>query len=178
MPDLFRLRRFALIMGLILFAYSLADVEVNTNIVLSGVALKIRKPHVLEYGLLLASAYAMFRYWYYSTAVSISPAAARKGLQSGIFPLGSGKDLRGDRPLMLEQATLIFRRYFPRTEVNIDNAKVYQTTDLEGTRLGGFTMPALSKTTKLLNLMEDIDYNLPVLVNVVAILTYAAKALL
>jgi hypothetical protein len=178
MPDLLRLRRFALIIGLILFGYSLADVEVSSNIVLSGVALKINKPKVLEYGLLLASSYAIFRYWYYSTVVSISPAAARKDLQSGLFPPGSGKDLRGDRPLMLEQAALIFRRHFPRMKVNIDSAQLHQTTDLEGSRLGEFTMPVLSKTTRLLNLMEDIDYNLPVIVNVIAILTYSAKVLL
>ena len=174
-PDITKLRRFALSIGLILFFYAIAGVELDVakSITPLGIPLVIKRPNLLGICLVVASIYAAVRYWYYSTIVSISPASARKFLRSGLFPLGTGKDLRGDTALRHEQAALIFGRYFPRMGIATSEITVKQTTDLEGTRFSGVEIPtSLPWRTRMLIWLENLDYAAPVWVNIIAITLY------
>lgn len=79
LPDLQKLRRFALAIGLVLLTYSLAAVELDTGepIRLLIVPLKFDRPEWLPIGLVLASLYAAARYWYYGISIREAPWALR-----------------------------------------------------------------------------------------------------
>lgn len=174
-PDIAKLRRFALSIGIILFFYSIAGVELDTTarIIPLGIPLLIKKSNLLGTLLVFASLYGAARYYYYSTVVSVSPASARKYLRNGQFPLGTGKDLRGDVDLRREQAAVIFARYFPRMGIATSKITVMQTTDLENTRFSGVEIPpSLPWNTRALILWENLDYTAPVWINILAIGCY------
>lgn len=87
-PDLEKLRRFALAVGLILITYSIAAVELATGETIHplGLPLKINRPEYLGIGLAIASFWGMARYFYY--ALLGTRLALRKRFRSG--PGGNG----------------------------------------------------------------------------------------
>ena len=81
-PDIERLRRFGLIIALILISYAAAGVglESGAKVSVLGLPFIIRRPELLPLGLMLASAYAVVRYYYYGFMLSRSPQRRRKDL--------------------------------------------------------------------------------------------------
>ncbi len=79
-PELQKLRRFALAIGVILITYSLAGVTLEAPAKISplGIPLTIHRPDLLPAGLALASVYSMLRYIYYGAMLSESPARRRR----------------------------------------------------------------------------------------------------
>ena len=77
--DLQKLRRFGLAIGLVLFSYSVAGVELQegAEIRLFGVPFTIERPGLLPAGLMLGSAYALLSFLYYGTMLTESPARKR-----------------------------------------------------------------------------------------------------
>lgn len=66
-PDLNKLRRFALAVGLVLITYSVAAVELDTGETIRplGLPLKVNRPDLLGIGLVIASLWGMWRFLYY-----------------------------------------------------------------------------------------------------------------
>src|SRR3989442_15402457 len=81
-PDIERLRRFGLIIALILISYAAAGIELERGAKVSvlGLPFVIRRPELLSLGLMLASAYALVRFYYYGFMLSHSPQRRRKDL--------------------------------------------------------------------------------------------------
>jgi hypothetical protein len=84
-PDMAKLRRFGLLVALILITYSVAglDIEAPAKVKVFGLPLIIRRPDLLPVGLLLASMYCIIRYIYYGYLVRKSPTQARFLLKNG-----------------------------------------------------------------------------------------------
>ena len=66
-PDVERLRRFGLIVALVLISYAAAGVELDLEAKFSllGLPFIVRRPDLVLLGLMLASVYALVRFYYY-----------------------------------------------------------------------------------------------------------------
>lgn len=78
-PDVERLRRFALIVALILISYAAAGVELDreAKFFLLGLPFIVRRPDLILLGLMLASVYAFVRFYYYGVMLKHSPQRRR-----------------------------------------------------------------------------------------------------
>lgn len=81
-PDYSHLRRFALATGLVLFGVSVAGISLDpsSEVELLGLSFSVARPNLFPYVLLLASSYALVRFYYYGVLVTRSPYAARRDL--------------------------------------------------------------------------------------------------
>ena len=79
-PDLGRLRRFSLAVGIVLAVYSSAGVTLDPDraISLFGLPLKVATPSIITFGLVIASIYGLVRFWYYGVMLTESPGAMRR----------------------------------------------------------------------------------------------------
>ncbi len=79
-PDLQKLRRFALSIGLILITYGLAGVRFvpGETVRPLGLPLEISDPGMVPIGLFLASIYSAARFFYYGVLMSETPLRKRK----------------------------------------------------------------------------------------------------
>ena len=79
-PDLQKLRRFALAIGLILITYGLAGVRFVPGEIVRplGLPLAISDPGLVPIGLVLASIYSAARFFYYGVLMSDTPKQKRK----------------------------------------------------------------------------------------------------
>jgi hypothetical protein len=79
LEDIARQRRFALSVGIVLFVFSLAGVEFDPGVTVNplGIPLKILRPDWLLIGLMIASVYAIYRYWLHALFLAVSPMQAR-----------------------------------------------------------------------------------------------------
>ena len=77
--DIKKLRRLALIFGLLLVTYSLAGIEISKGAKFSpfGIELTVRNPDLLGIGLVIGSIYGLCRYWFYAVLTGISPRRIR-----------------------------------------------------------------------------------------------------
>ena len=67
MPDSEKLRRFSLLMALLLFSYSMAGVHIEQGekILLLGIPFTVSNPELIPLGLVVASVYGLVRFYYY-----------------------------------------------------------------------------------------------------------------
>ncbi|MDA2911416.1 hypothetical protein MYX04_10845 [Nitrospiraceae bacterium AH_259_D15_M11_P09] len=89
--DLTKLRRFALVMGLLLFLYAfglveLAEPDEPLTLNLSNLPQFEISPKVIGWGLIIVSVYAMLRYWYYAIGANVSPMYERRLIREGQMP--------------------------------------------------------------------------------------------
>lgn len=81
-PDIEKLRRFSLVVALIMLTYSLAGIAMvpDSNISVVGLTFKVSRPSLLPIGLVIASLYAMFRFYYYGFMLKESPYRVRRDI--------------------------------------------------------------------------------------------------
>jgi hypothetical protein len=158
-PDVTKLRRFALTVGLLLFTYSLAGVRLETSAKITpfGFPFLISRPDLLGIGLVLASVYSAARYWYYALMAGISPARARRRLL--VNNLANGRGGAMEPAEFVKQAHADVDRYLPGAEVDILPFEI--------------NVRKLPKRTRLFVRLEDLDYSAPVWVNAAALLAYS-----
>lgn len=108
-PDLKSIRRFALVIALVLTTLVLAQVELESPVRVTplGIPLIIRRPDLLTVALVVASVYATLRYIYYGMLVQPSPMRARRSLLSG-------------KPLHTPTIGLELEEFVPQVEKEID----------------------------------------------------------
>ncbi len=166
-PSLQRIRAFALSIALILITYSLAGIRLETpaRVQPLGIPFIVGRPEYVGIGLVLASLYSIFRFYYYGMLVQPSPMKARFRLQHG-----SRVDT-GAAPTNLDefqkQVTAEIHRYFPR----IGKERVrFEIAQLGNELCLNVTVPALVRWVARL---EDFDFLAPIWVNVVALLLWA-----
>ncbi|MEN6488184.1 MAG: hypothetical protein ABFD66_04765 [Smithella sp.] len=80
--DLEKLRRFSLVVALILLTYSLAGIKMipDANICFSGLPFKVSRPGLLPIGLIIASLCAIGRFYYYGFMLKKSPYRVRRDI--------------------------------------------------------------------------------------------------
>lgn len=173
-----KLRRFALAIGIILFAYSSAGVELKSpaEIAPLGIPLVIKNTNFIGIAILTASIYAFLRYLYYSILIGPSPGAVRARLKKGIMPNGSR--------LSVDASSAAFSKYHDALHVEFNNAfprvKEYEA------KIEKFSFSAdgvevevkIPWQVEFFCLLADFDYYLPLLVNGFACLTYVVLRLI
>ena len=155
--DLYKLRRFALAIGLILFLYAIAGVRLADSFTIHplGIPLVIARPRVFEWGLVIASIYTAVRYWYYGFITATSPRRMREIIKHRKYPLVKDSS----------QAADMMRQHFPGVEdFNL-------STNVPGQATIVFDCAKLPSRTKLSCAYRDIDYSAPIWVNALAIAT-------
>jgi hypothetical protein len=82
MPDIEKLRRFSLVIALVIIFYSIAGIslDVNTKASILGIPFVIKNPDLLLIGFLIASIYGLARFYYYGIMLSDSPHRERKDI--------------------------------------------------------------------------------------------------
>ena len=160
-PDLDKLRRFSLAIGMILLVYSLAGVKIQSPAQISplGIPLEISHPEYLPVGLILASLYAAIKFFYYGVIRSNTPAFTRrtfiKSVESSI-PTGqyevSISDVLGTFPLVFGKLPTI--RYSPNAD--------------RKSKCGVLKIPWQSKVVCWL---ENADYLAPIWFSAIVVLT-------
>ena len=163
-PELKSLRRFALVIAIVLITLILAQVELETPVRISplGIPLIIRRPDLLTIALVLASIYATLRYVYYGMLVQPSPMRARRSLMSGrpLHTPTKGITIE-EYPTKVEKE---LRRYFPKIGGKwVDYAT---SQDNAGCHLHITNVPVVIRA---LCCLENIDFLLPVIANIGAL---------
>lgn len=188
-PDLDRLRKFSLIVAVILISYAAAGVQPESGGKASflGLPLVIQNPALLPIGLALASFYSLVRFCYYGVMLSNTPHRRRKDLFHKLHGQGGHGTYRGsvflgpttysttqstrmrsDAQAQLEEII----NAFPIVGKFRVSGKVegYPTSDEDGEPGYAFyaeiTIPRLSKFAALI---QDIDYLAPIWLNFVAL---------
>lgn len=158
--ELPRLRRFALIIGSILFLFCLAGVKFppEPKLTIFGLQLTIVRRDFVDWGLVLASVYASVHYLYVAWLKLIPPWAVRKNL----FDKEYGVALKGEAP------NVFVRRYHPGAPPDV---YMFPTKN-KGDGLVRIYLPASEVTKRMwiLSKIDDLDYLLPVIVNTAGLL--------
>lgn len=162
-----KLRRFSLTIGLILFAYSRASIQLKTPAEISplGIPLIIQNPNAIGFALFLASLYAFFRYLYYAVLIGPFPSQVRKGLLKGYLPDGTPCNSQDDKDLLRKYLL----EYFPK----IGKYKIFEINRLVPIENGiHITIKKIPWPVKFFCWLEDIDYFAPLWINVIAIIFF------
>ena len=159
-PDLDKLRRFTLTIGMILLVYSLAGVKLQSPAQIRplGIPLEISHPEYLPVGLILASLYAALRFWYYGVKRSHTPAFIQHAFINRVtvsYPAGQNVASIND-----------VLRIFPPVFGKLPQIKFVSDSDSK-TKHGVLEIPWQIKVACWL---ENADYLAPIWVNVIAVL--------
>ena len=180
--DLNKIRRFSLLIGLILLSYSWAGVELDTPARISplGIPLKIKHPDLIGIGLLIASFYSTLRYWYYAVLTGTTPKMARQRLQDGFLPDGSRGSTEPSKSVNykdIDTYTFIVEKevekYFP---VFPKQEKTKFEVKSKGKHFEINILP--NKSIKILGFLHDFDYFSPIILNTIAIFSFIIKLFL
>jgi hypothetical protein len=166
------IRRFALLIAVILITLVLAGVELENPVRMSplGIPLVIKRPDLLTVALVIAAAYSILRYTYYGMLLQPSPMRARRELIAGrpVHTPTMGIELAN----FVTQVNQEVDRYFPR--IGKDIVTFSATQEGMSCHLSEVKVPSAVRT---LCWVGDIDFLLPILANLVAIGLWAGKYL-
>lgn len=186
-PELTKLRRFALATGLVLLSYSVAGIELKPGAEASlfGVPFVIIRPELLPFGLVLASVYGLLRFYYYGLMLSDSPYRYRKDLlsklqvkdQTGRYKGSVYKTASESDREHLERQTKTIIEAFPKfagrrvsDNVKSVNVNVHKVGPANGGEHYFYEAEiTIPRWCRLIALVEDIDYTLPIWLNIVAL---------
>lgn len=187
MPELTKLRRFALAIGLVLLSYSVAGIKLKTGTEASlfGVPFVIIRPELLPFGLILASVYGLIRFYYYGLMLSDSPYRYRKDLLSKLQVKGQTGKHKGsiyktapvcDREELEKQKKVIIEA-FPKfagrrvsDNVKSVNVNVYKIGPANSGETYSYEAEiTIPRRCRLIALVQDIDYTLPIWLNIIAL---------
>ncbi|MBI3373529.1 MAG: hypothetical protein HY017_17525 [Betaproteobacteria bacterium] len=188
-PDLERLRRFGLIVALVLISCAAAGVELDREAKFSllGLPFIVRRPDLILLGLILASVYASVRFIYYGVMLMHSPQRRRAdmfhqlhgyggyGTRTGSIFFGPAKyettPLTNDRDAVEKQLRQIVDA-FPkvwkfRAKGHIEAQQFADDGgELHAAYSAQITIPFACRTAAFI---EDIDYTMPIWLNMLAL---------
>lgn len=188
-PELQKLRRFALGTGLVLLSYSVAGIglEAGAKASIFGIPFVISRPELLPFGLILASLYGLLRFYYYGLMLPNSPYRHRKNLLSKLHAEGQYGNYKGspyfgpseysttpllNNPDLVEKQANEIIEAFPKFvggRISVE-VKGHQFSEEDGTVSVGYeAVIHIPKACRLMAFFQDIDYTLPVSLNIVAL---------
>jgi hypothetical protein len=166
-PELEKLRRFCLAIGLILLTVVLAEVKIDESkaVPFAGLPLRILRPELVPVGLLVASGYSALRFWYYGFTLRRSPRKKRRQILDHFKTDDEGEYVLakyhtpGEITELEKQIEEVFP-HFPRTRPVLEQFAV-----------GGSTTAKLRIPVRVVvaGWFEDIDYSSPVWLNLFAV---------
>lgn len=186
-PELVRLRRFSLVIALILITYAGAGITLREDATISpfGVPFTIERPDLLPLGLAFASVYAAGSFFYWGAMCTASPTMRRRKYRDLARPSAARHGilwLADDVPALTSPTTDEFRSYqleikaaSPRvglleagsTFLLVGRERDSPMRELQGQyALSSIELPLI---VNLLARIEEIDYFAPVWLNVAAV---------
>lgn len=187
MPDLQRLRRFALASALALLTYTLAAITLDPEATVSplGVRFRIGRPELLPVGLALATLYGMIRFYYYGMMLGTSPYRKRRDVLDSLAESTADKKkasmycvsttldtvgyLEADKVDAQTGEILGLFPKFARGRVRVDRTGT-SNHQLKAT----ITIP---RRCHIAALFEDLDYTAPVWFSLLALMFYGVRLL-
>ena len=164
--ELSKLRRFALGVGAVLWAYVLAGGTVGelAQVPTLGLNLKFTRPTVIEWGLVLICLYGALRYGYHALVKSLTPWRARQLLETGQF---------GPMPLPPSNQSIevkeIASRYLPGME---DQASVVKRITQDYGLIGVSGAGKYPAKVRIWIRIDNLDYTAPIWLNGLAIVAF------
>lgn len=196
-PGIEKLRRFSLVMAMVLLTYSLAGVSLgpDAQVLVAGLALKVSRPALLPIGFVLASLYGLLSYYYYAFMLAVSPYRARRDiidqLNSWAPNFISGRKVhlyfgptefetsawhtdRKEVERYIEQFPNAFPKFArARASVNlISDRNLNKDGDVYLTYAAKVTIPIRCRVAAI---FQDIDYSLPVWINCIALIVFGCS---
>jgi|CXWL01.1.fsa_nt_gi hypothetical protein len=194
-PELEKLRRFSLAVGLILISYVIAGIELEAGAKVSvlGLPFTIQRPELLPLSLALASFYGLVRFYYYGFMLAQSPHRHRKDLLHKLHGKGTHGTYMGsafmgpaeysttpeisDRAAVEAQLNELINA-FPKVLNFKPSGKVESNRGIEGNGetyvvySAEVTIPFLCRIAAA---MQDLDYFAPIGVNIVVLVLVAGQ---
>ncbi len=173
LPDSKSLRKTALAVGFILLGVTVAGVTIPPGATFKtlGIPLQVSRPALLPFVLAMASVYVTFRFVFYTMVLRPSPMRAKSRLRRG-GRVDTSTNPRSPEELS-DQIIHEANRYFPlvsRYKVRIQ---------VIGCRGGDMTAKVtVPKTVLFLSRLEDLDFILPLIVNVAGIVCWVVMLIL
>jgi len=174
MPELDKLRRFALAIGLINLAFASAGVRLarDAEIKPLGIPLIIAAPKLLLFVLLVASLYASLRFWFYGYVITESPSAARRSVVELIKTARKRDD---GYYYQIVRSSSEAQSWIGRVEKSV--ARGDATTHEAGRSpsvpidipSGAVVRIKYPNSARFLGWLQDVDYSAPLWVNAVAL---------
>lgn len=190
-PDINSLRKFSLVVALILISYSVAGVQLEPGGKASvlGLPFLIQSPKLLAIGLALASCYGLLRFFYYGVMLSSTPHKSRMDILHKLHARGLAGTYSGsvyfgpsiylttpsipDRKAVEEELGKILNA-FPSVGMfrpagsiegydGVDDGVYYQAFHAE---------VEIPLPCRLAALIQDADYILPIPLNIAALVVY------
>ena len=193
MPDLVKLRRFSLAIGVVLFSYVVADLKPDSTAKLLVFSFEVGRPALIPIGLVVASVWSIVRYWHYGIMVEGAPWQHRREILAEAIPVGdtiptySARFDDVDRAdAFLKQVADLFPRFFGRRtlrqmtlnygqRVTKYAEKLGQAAEYETTKEGATVTFAVSPEQRAAAWFRDFDFYSPVWVNAVALGAWLAS---
>jgi hypothetical protein len=200
-PDLEKLRRFSLVVALVVITYSVAGIrlEPNTGISVIGMTFKVSRPDLLPIGLVMASVYALLRFYYYGFMHKKSPYRVRRDALDGLenpHPRTSrskgnkisvyfGQITTFDSSISMSDREKVetycdeFPNLFPKFARAKASARLVskQYHNEEGEPYVSYTAKVeIPIRCRLVAIFQDIDYSSPIWLNLLALSTFFYRA--
>lgn len=191
-PDLQKLRRFSLALGVILFSYVVAgfdpvrDADGEATVNLPLVEFKIGNPDYIPIGLVVASVWGLVLFWYYGLMLQRAPWRHRrevlreaKRLNNGHIyearfsaegeALGFLNRLRPLFPRFLNRETLMYVGGVSGRRITKHAEKLGETAEFEQTKEGCSVVFGVSGRQLAVAWFQDFDFYAPIWVNAIAL---------
>ncbi len=157
-PDLQSLRRFALTAGSLWFLYAVSFIAIEPSQQATGFSITLNADSIdlVSWGLWLASVYGATRYSYFAIATVYPPWKTRYWLESG--PILS---------IPVSETKRLVSIHFPYRQYTLEPSQ-------NSVRLN---LGTLSRKTRLLSRIGDIDYTAPIWVNILLYFAFILRLL-
>ena len=193
-PSIEKLRRFSLVIAMVLLTYSIAGISLDPNaqVLLVGLAFKVSRPELLPIGFVLASLYGLISYYYYAFMLAMSPYRVRRDIIDGLnswepsFTAGSKVHVyfgptefetspwHTDRK-EVEDYVEEFPNAFPKfararaSATLVSDQNCNEDGDVYRTYAARVIIPV---RCRLAAIFQDIDYSLPIWLNCIALIVF------
>ena len=190
-PDVERLRRFALAAGLLLLTYVAAGISLDTDLHVAplGIPFRISRPELLPIALVLATLCGMLRFYYYAVMLADSPFRVRRDLLDSLVFFPSSPCLAKSPPMywgpteldsspltddrsQVEQLAAKLQIAFPkfaRARVKA-TVEAVPATDYKGEDYVTWGLKVvIPLRCRIAALLQDVDYTAPVWFNMLVL---------
>ena len=198
-PDIDKLRRFSLVVALILLTYSISGISLKPDsvILVMGFPMNVARPELLPIGFVITSMCLIVRFYYYGFMLNKSPSRFRRDAIKKLYlgkRLGKGKinrllghfsfgqiknvdsSIYDEDQNKVESFVERFPNIFPKFAGAIASAKLYvsesHNEDGEPTGIMYGAKVSIPIRCRLAATFENIDYSVPIWLNLISLAIY------
>lgn len=199
-PDLEKLRRLSLVVGLIVLTYSFAGISIDQKSIISivGIPFNVAKPQMLPFGLIIVSLYGIISFYYYGFLLKKSPYCVRRDIIDDLIAL-EPKYLFGKKvpmyfgpvefettigystPDKAEEYVNNFPDIFPKFARKRVSVKLSISTSFneDGDPYATYRAKiVIPRRCRVAAIFQDFDYASPILINIFAISAFIYRTVI